>query len=687
MRCTITLVLSSIVFTRGEKVFVSLSESGPHSVDLSIIIPVYNALPYFHRCIDSIVEQDCGRYTVEVLLVDDGSTDGSTDYCDALAAEHDHIRVFHEANSGTPARPRNIGIDNARGEYVYFCDADDYFETDAFVPMLDHAYADGCDVGLFRVQGHGREIKAEVFAKTQRNCDVVTSAVLETLSPFKLFQRDLLLTHAIKFPEGMAYEDLPFVLESYMNAKNICVYCDKIYYHWVYRDDGSSLVQEGGTARVWGKMEARLAGLENLIAVCKQYGMPSEAPYLYKRAMDGPVKTISSKAVGLNATERDEIFRRLKTDLEPLFCQSVREIISLRSLIFLDALFTVPYEDCLAILSTWPDGPDIDFHPTDDENIEYLIRSETGDRVLLQAAIPLCVNQVNQPLQNPDIFRNLINGLQTTDSAIEISGHAKLLHRYQGEQPEINVRATRERSDYVVCSTPVRCEHFAATCAYASVFSIEFDWSASIPFEELVPAEHRPKEQVYFFLDVLFQEGARSTNRFGHNRVPGIFKDFISRAVWNQGYLFAPTETDFRNLSCSVIPESDPLVGASHVGFIERDGAEFMRVRGAINFDNYPQTDIALVFLNKHGKDVYHLPLKKGKRRGDREFRGRIETADLEQKLRTGTYTLELQVSIANKVLNSRVIKKPKNGEMSYTSEKHTHTLAKTSAGMSYSLK
>jgi len=89
---------------------------------LSIIIPVYNTAPYLQKCIDSIICQDFSDF--EVLLVDDGSSDESGSICDEYAQRDDRIKVFHKENEGISSA-RNVGLDNAKGEWVYFVDSDD----------------------------------------------------------------------------------------------------------------------------------------------------------------------------------------------------------------------------------------------------------------------------------------------------------------------------------------------------------------------------------------------------------------------------------------------------------------------------------------------------------------------------------------------------------------------------------
>lgn len=93
---------------------------------ISVIVPAYNAEKYLRRCIDSILAQTFTDF--ELLLIDDGSTDKSGEICDEYADKDARIRVFHKANGGVSSA-RNVGLDNALGEYICFCDADDWVDT------------------------------------------------------------------------------------------------------------------------------------------------------------------------------------------------------------------------------------------------------------------------------------------------------------------------------------------------------------------------------------------------------------------------------------------------------------------------------------------------------------------------------------------------------------------------------
>ena len=96
---------------------------------ISIIVPIYKAEQYIYRCVDSILAQSYTDF--ELLLINDGSPDGCGAICDAYAAKDSRVRVFHKENGGVSSA-RNLGLDNAQGEWVTFIDSDDYI-NDSFL--------------------------------------------------------------------------------------------------------------------------------------------------------------------------------------------------------------------------------------------------------------------------------------------------------------------------------------------------------------------------------------------------------------------------------------------------------------------------------------------------------------------------------------------------------------------------
>ena len=110
---------------------------------VSVIIPIYNSEKYLHECLDSVINQT--YKDIEIILVDDGSTDKSSSICDEYAKKDERIKVFHTSNNG-PSHARNIGIDNATGEYIVFQDSDDYIELNMIEDTVKEALKSDSDL-------------------------------------------------------------------------------------------------------------------------------------------------------------------------------------------------------------------------------------------------------------------------------------------------------------------------------------------------------------------------------------------------------------------------------------------------------------------------------------------------------------------------------------------------------------
>lgn len=106
------------------------------SPELSIVVPIYNSEKYLSRCIDSILQQDCSE--IELLLVDDGSSDSSGCICDQYAARDCRVRVFHQSNAGV-STARNVGVEKAKGRFLAFVDSDDWMAPNIYSVMLPFA--------------------------------------------------------------------------------------------------------------------------------------------------------------------------------------------------------------------------------------------------------------------------------------------------------------------------------------------------------------------------------------------------------------------------------------------------------------------------------------------------------------------------------------------------------------------
>ncbi|MFF4488037.1 glycosyltransferase family 2 protein [Streptomyces sp. NPDC001544] len=210
-------------------------------VKVSVIVPVYNPGPYIEDCIASMLRQSLPTDEFEVIFVDDGSTDGTPAHLDTLAAEHPHIQVIHQANSGWSGKPRNVGIEASRGEYVMFVDNDDYLGDEALERMYEYGVANKADVIVGKMAGKGRPVPVELFRRNHPHATVENAPLIDSLTPHKMVRRAFLDRTGLRFPEGRRrLEDHVFVTEAYLRADNVSVLSDYVCYYHVKRDDASN---------------------------------------------------------------------------------------------------------------------------------------------------------------------------------------------------------------------------------------------------------------------------------------------------------------------------------------------------------------------------------------------------------------------------------------------------------------
>lgn len=211
----------------GSRVAPPASRSGPL---VSVIVPVYNVEPYLRECLDSILNQSIGQERLELIAVDDGSTDGSAALLDDYAERHQVVRVFHEPNSGGPGRPRNVGLDHAAGTYVHFVDADDYLGPEALERLVAMAERNDSDVVIGKMVAiNGRLLPTRAFRRTRDRADITD---VYSLNVLKLFRRALLEQLQVRFDEAVAGgEDGPFTAKVLLSAHVISVVADYNCYY------------------------------------------------------------------------------------------------------------------------------------------------------------------------------------------------------------------------------------------------------------------------------------------------------------------------------------------------------------------------------------------------------------------------------------------------------------------------
>jgi len=209
------------------------------SVKVSVVVPAYNGGEYIDVCIRSVLDQTMAESDYEVIFVNDGSTDDTGRKLDEAAVGNDHVQVVHIEGTGGPGAPRNLGLELARGEYVYFLDCDDWLGDEALERMHAMAERNGSDIVIGRLVGQGgRGVPRWLFRSSQDKADILKHHLLSLLTPHKLFRTEFLREHGLRFPEGpVRLEDHRFCVPAYFKAEVISVLADYPCCYWVKRAD------------------------------------------------------------------------------------------------------------------------------------------------------------------------------------------------------------------------------------------------------------------------------------------------------------------------------------------------------------------------------------------------------------------------------------------------------------------
>ena len=213
---------------------------------LTVVIPVYNVEKYLKRCVESVIAQDWKKY--EILLVDDGSTDHSPQICDNYVKTYDFISVIHKENGGL-SEARNTGLSQAKGEYVYFPDSDDWIEPDTFIALSEALESQKFDIISFNrefVKSEEDAIVSDsvvtiVFEGKDAFVEMLKHSYITGFANDKIYRKSLFMDHDILFPKGKYYEDLGTNYKLFLSAKKVYATNQK-YYHYLI-DNPDSITQ------------------------------------------------------------------------------------------------------------------------------------------------------------------------------------------------------------------------------------------------------------------------------------------------------------------------------------------------------------------------------------------------------------------------------------------------------------
>lgn len=212
---------------------------------LSIIVPVYNVEKYLAKCIDSLLQQDLAPESYEIILVNDGSTDGSEAIANAYAKKYSNIKLITQVNKGLSGA-RNTGIRLAKGEYIQFVDSDDYITPNCLSALLQQLQKDSLQVLRYNYQKVDENYAIIPKSKNALN-DISYSTQVETGEVFLanrlgfacfacmfIIQKDFLLRNELYFKEGIYFEDTEWLPRVLIKTSTIAS-TPTIVYHYLQR--------------------------------------------------------------------------------------------------------------------------------------------------------------------------------------------------------------------------------------------------------------------------------------------------------------------------------------------------------------------------------------------------------------------------------------------------------------------
>lgn len=235
---------------------------------VSIIVPVYNVEKYLRRCIDSIINQTYRN--IEIIIIDDGSTDNSGKICDEYAKRDNRIKIIHQQNKGVSST-RNNGIEHANGKYITFVDSDDFIERKMIETIYNKIICENADIvicGVKSIDENNNVINQSINTKENKFNNVNAIKVMLDEKLFysvcwaKLYKKKLF--NNIKFnPKIRIAEDMD-VLYRVLYKSNKIVQIPERLYNWTNRKD--SVTKENDIS----KWQDEIDVCENIIKFCKE---------------------------------------------------------------------------------------------------------------------------------------------------------------------------------------------------------------------------------------------------------------------------------------------------------------------------------------------------------------------------------------------------------------------------------
>ncbi len=230
------------------------------SYKVSVIIPSYNSVDFLNQTINSIKNQTIGFENIEVIIVDDYSTDNTQELINQYCEKYNNIKTYESGKkTGTPGRSRNIAIKHAEADYIMFLDHDDKYLEDTVENLYNAITKNSADIAIGKFQTFGDNY---IVSEDWITEDVILNSIDENTLFFSInniwrmiFPKEFIEKHDLKFPEGVFAEDLTFMIDAFVNADKIVFINDIVYNFRLRTGDNSSTSLSKGMHYLNGLIE------------------------------------------------------------------------------------------------------------------------------------------------------------------------------------------------------------------------------------------------------------------------------------------------------------------------------------------------------------------------------------------------------------------------------------------------
>ncbi len=289
------------------------------SIVFSIIIPAYNIAGYIEECVKSVCPLEPYE---EVIIVDDGSTDETGAICDRLAGGDDRIRVIHKENGG-PSSARNIGLKDAKGEYIIFADGDDWLNRNVLIKIKEKIQSKPdivfCEITKVWEDGKRRPMGDGITQKIDSMKDAELLRYLSRVNKFpgspcgKAFRKTFLIENDLFFKEGILSEDIDWFFRLYPMISS-AKYCEDVLYFYRQGRAGSTTTTRGSrhAKDLLAIVEEYAGKLEELKAEKTADVEKTATIDLYRSLLEYELRVLLIKRNDVDGEERGDFRKRLK---------------------------------------------------------------------------------------------------------------------------------------------------------------------------------------------------------------------------------------------------------------------------------------------------------------------------------------------------------------------------------------